>query len=606
MEAREWKAQWKKRRDQFRSQLMLRRKLKNVVTTAIDFEANHKECVRVLPYFDGAHTKVHFYVFSGKSDVPQKLKDAAQECFGEMKVKLEWFDLCNDATEILKVTPIEFPSGKPERLNKSQICKISEVINKNLHFLVKHRNVTAVQASFKITNSKQTKQPCIAINVLGKGSIPVGEREFPRTLGGYDVDVVDGFWFRTDENDTWKPEEGQEQCEVLCLGASIGVEGEEGCGTLGAIVEGDGNFYALSCDHVMKRVQKTTIIHPAWDDYVNYLNYHLQRYVERIKCIIKSEQCYILKEKFSFGIIKQLKKLEEKFQELKSLKKEHYDQGKAKKRPGNLEKVELHEKALEKGFKTPPRVIGRYIAGISRNVRWSDDQEYFIDAAIAQLTPKEVKGLRESETVEMIGSRKSPSGRCSARFTAFGELCKSGRGTAYTDKGRQANPDMYLRDTSYRLNAQNEKLIDVVKRVSICRTCAKSAGVEEDLESTSSPCGYCRVDTETLNNEVWLKNCLCIDRQYNRGKIVTFSGEGDSGAVIFEIEENESLLGFGIIFAQQANCNGFCSLASPLLPALQTLSKEIPVNESLSLCSNVKGIPSDSDTWEWPWWCNIV
>ena len=109
-----------------------------------------------------------FFVFSSKSGVPQKLKDAAQECFRGIKVKLEWFDLYSDATEILKVTPMEFPSGKPERFNE---------INKNLHVLVKHRNVTAVQASFKIINSKQTKQPCFAIYVLGKGSIPVGEIE---------------------------------------------------------------------------------------------------------------------------------------------------------------------------------------------------------------------------------------------------------------------------------------------------------------------------------------------------------------------------------------------------------------------------------------------
>ena len=61
----------------------------HVVTTAIDFEAKHDECVRVLPYSDDNDTKVLFYVFCGKSGVPQKLKDAAQECFGGMKVKLE-------------------------------------------------------------------------------------------------------------------------------------------------------------------------------------------------------------------------------------------------------------------------------------------------------------------------------------------------------------------------------------------------------------------------------------------------------------------------------------------------------------------------------------
>ena len=583
-----------------------KKRLENVVTTAIDFEAKHKECVRVLPYTDDGHIKVQLYVFSGKSGVPQELKDAAQECFGGMKVKLEWFDLYNDATEILKVTPIEFPSGKPERFNESQIYEINEIINKNLHVFVKHRNVTAVQASFKIINSKQTKQPCIAIYVLGKGSIPVGEIEFPRTLGGYNVDVVDGFWFTTGEDDPWRPNEGQQQCEVLCLGASIGVEGQEGCGTLGAIVEGDGNFYALSCDHVMKRAQKSEIIHPARDDYLNYLNYHLQQYVERIQYIIKREQCFLAEtiSKFSFGIIKDLESLKTKFQELISLKEEHFDQDRAKK--GNLEKVQLHEKALENGFKTPPRVIGWYIAGISRNMMWTDDQEYFIDAAIAQLTPKEVKGLRESETVEMIGTGKSPSGRCSSKFTAFGELCKSGRTTEYTNSGRHANPNVYLRLTSYRLNAQNEHLIDVVKRVSLCHTCANLAGVQEDLEPTFPPsCVCCTVDKKTLNDKVWWKNCLCIDRPYDPAKGDAFSAGGDSGAVIFEIEKNKSLLGFGIIFAQQCHSYGSCALASPLLPALQTLSREIPVNESLSLCSNVVGIPSDSDTGELPWGCNI-
>lgn len=562
-------AQWKKR----------------VVTRAIDFEAKHKECVRVLPYSDGDDTKVHFYVFSGKSGPPQKLKDAAQECFGEMKAKLEWFDLYNDATEILKVTPIAFSSGKPERLNESQIYEINEIINNNLHVLVKHRNVTAVQASFKITNSKQTKQPCIAIYVLGKGSIPVGEFELPRTLGGYDVDVVDGFWFRTDDNDPWRPKEGQEQCEVLCLGASIGIQGEEGCGTLGAIVEGDGNFYALSCDHVMKHPQKLEIIHPAADDHLNYLNYHLKQYGKHIQYIIKREQCFILDTQFSFGIFKELKTLETKFQQLKSIKEDHYDQDRAKK--GKLEKVEIHEKALEKGFKTPPRVIGRYIAGIFRNVRWTDDQEYFIDAAIAQLTPEEVKGLRESGTVEMIGTEKSPNGRCSSAFTASGELCKSGRTTEYTNSGRHAKPNMYLRRTSYRLNAQtDEHLIDVVKRVSLCHTCANLAGVQEDLEPTFSPCGYCRVDIETLNDELWWKNCLCVDRPYDLAKGEVFLAEGDSGAVIFEIKEDKSLLGFGIIFAQQVHSYGPCALASPLRLALEMLSRELSENASLRLFSN--------------------
>lgn len=111
---------------------------------------------------------------------------------------------------------------------------------------------------------------------------------------------------------------------------------------------------------------------------------------------------------------------------------------------------------------------------------------------------------------------------------------------------------------------------------------------------------------KTLNDKVWWKNCLCIDRPYDPAKGDASSAGGDSGAVIFEIEKNKSLLGFGIIFAQQCHSYGSCAVASPLLPALQTLSREIPMNESLSLCSNVVGIPSDADTGELPWGCNIV
>ena len=63
----------------------------------------------------------------------------------------------------------------------------------------------------------------------------------------------------------------QEQSEVLCLGASIGVNGEEASGTLGAIVEDEnsGTFYALSCDHVMK--------HPRLVESLNNAKYHLNK-----------------------------------------------------------------------------------------------------------------------------------------------------------------------------------------------------------------------------------------------------------------------------------------------------------------------------------------
>ena len=104
-------------------------------------------------------------------------------------------------------------------------------------------------------------------------------------------------------------------------------------------------------------------------------------------------------------------------------------------------------------------MIGRYKAGISHNVRWTNNQEYFIDAAIAQLNSEDVHSLRNSDAAEMIGTKKCPSARCSSRVTAFGDLCKSGRTTEYTDLSRHARPGMYLRDASCELNSRSTNLV---------------------------------------------------------------------------------------------------------------------------------------------------
>ena len=37
------------------------------------------------------------------------------------------------------------------------------------------------------------------------------------------------------------------------------------------------------------------------------------------------------------------------------------------------------------------RVIRKYVFGVSRNVSWINGHQYFMDAAVAQLTEKEVK-----------------------------------------------------------------------------------------------------------------------------------------------------------------------------------------------------------------------
>ena len=547
---------------------------------AMEFEAKHRECIRVLTYKDDGHVKVKFYVFSGKSGIPETLKAAAQDCFKEMDVKLEWLDLYRDADEILKIRPLEYPSGKRQALNDSQVNKINKIISENLHVLVRHRNITAVQPSLKITNSKQTGIPCITLYVLCKGVIPDGEGPFPLKLGSYPVDVVDGIWFRTD--DVWEPNKAQEQSKVLCLGASIGVQGEDAAGTLGAIVKGDETFYVLSCDHVMRHGTKEEIIHPALNDHLNYLNYHLQQYQLWIKKTIKKESCYILADQLNFGRIAELEKLKKKFEELKKIEETEKDE---KRKTEEISKtVKQHREAFEKGL-TPPRVIAEFSVGISRNVTWND-KKYYIDAALAVLNPIEVESLRHSKTAKMIGTGYHPSGECGSIQEVKGGLCKSGRTTEFTKSSSHVSTSMFLNSPAYEVNAQNECLLSLLKRVKLCQSCKDKSGIREELDSTAPSCDSCKIDAAILSDSLWLRNCFCIDRRSDFDDPKVFSTKGDSGAVLFEINEGGDLPALGIIFGEHRNSDRSFALATPMQIALESLSKEISEDTNLRLLSD--------------------
>ena len=549
----------------------------NIVAKAMEFEAKHRECVRVLTYTNDGHVKVKFYVLSGKTGIPETLKAAAQDYFKEMNVKLEWFDLYRDTDEILKIRPLEYPSGKRKALNDSQVDDINKVISENLHVLVRHRNITAVQPSLKITNSKQTGTPCITLYVLCKGVIPDGECPFPLKLGSYPVDVVDGIWFRTD--DPWLPNEAQKQSEVLCWGASIGVQGEDAAGTLGAIVKDDETFYVLSCKHVMRHSTNRDIIHPALNDHLNYLNYHLQQYGKWIMLIITRESYFELANQFSFGHIAGLEELSAKFQELRGIRETHQHHTRVTAR--KLEAVRLHEEAFERGL-TPPRVIAKYSVGISGNVTWNDGQQYYVDAALAELTLKEVDSLRQSQTAEMIGTGDHPSGEFSSRRKARGELCKSGRTTGFTRSGHHVEPSIFLRANFVKVNDHNDALFSVLKNARLCQRCWERFVIGEEL----SPCDSCEIDTATLRDSLWFKNCLCIDYKFDFGEAKVFATEGDSGAVLFERNEDGKLQAFGIIFAELRCSYKLMTLATPLQIALESLSREISKNTNLTLLSN--------------------
>ena len=121
--------------ESFLSPLAAKHKTNNIVAMAMEFEAKHRECVRVLTYTYDGHVKVKLYVLSGKTGIPETLKAAAQDYFKEMNVKLEWLDLYKDADEILQIRPLEYSSGKRKALTDSQVNELTKLFLKISMFL---------------------------------------------------------------------------------------------------------------------------------------------------------------------------------------------------------------------------------------------------------------------------------------------------------------------------------------------------------------------------------------------------------------------------------------------------------------------------------------
>lgn len=165
----------------------------DIIEKTKQFEADHKECMRVLPYEDkSGQVYVQLYVFRCNNGRSEELKKSARKDFGKMGVGLEWTDLDKETSDGPNITP-----GVSRRLEKFEVDEISKIIDTSLLIFNKHRNITVVYPSLKVTNSKPTNEPCIMVNVIGKGRIPIGETDIPAFIGGFPVDIVEGFWIES-------------------------------------------------------------------------------------------------------------------------------------------------------------------------------------------------------------------------------------------------------------------------------------------------------------------------------------------------------------------------------------------------------------------------
>ena len=602
------------------------------------FEGEHKECVRVLPYRKECdRVEVCLYVYSGKSGILEDLKEAAEEVFTHKQVAVRCLDLYNKGSRVLKVKNLEYPSGKPGRLRGDQVDKISDIISKNLHVFSNYRNVTAIQPSLKITESKQTTESCITVYVLGKGDIPIGECEIPQSVGGYRVDVVDGFWYQTDRK-PWgsrEPNDAQKSFTNLRLGASIGVKGERALGTLGAIVEDENNrgkLYLLTCNHVVNGGKQPNIIHPALNDYLNVVLWNLWFYMQRLKKAAPGPRTgeiddllAVLDDLDARDDLHDLDEFETQIRSMFNMVIEIETQhtelimdnttnpdeivgftGEKYKQPfryyfsednearakrvsallnTKLPELDKYKYDFLHCLENPPRDVATFIKGIKSNVQLYD-KKYYVDAAVAELNPDEVDTLRDIGTVELVGTEYSPNGNCTTTddLKKAQELCKSGRTTGFTatqDLLRKwDDAPVYLRDNRI-FRVSDDSLHDSLKLDQI------QSRMNEPEEPFSQPCQRSERDEHYDPGEEWHYNCLCIPSEI----YPPFSYYGDSGAVIFEkcdegSVEPKCLSGFGVLFGVFETGYKSFALASPLEVVLKKLSQEVSVNCNLKLVSD--------------------
>ena len=471
----------------------------------------HKECIRVLPCEDtNCQVYVQLYVFCDKNDIPKELKAAAQVFFGETGVKLKWTNLYNYASIKPNIVSEDF-----KQLEVSQVNYIGDIIKRNLPVFSKHRNITAIQPSLKVTNSKQTNNPCIRVCVLGKGCIPFDESEIPNPVENCPVDIVDGFWLET--SDIPKPLMAHKQEKYLRLGASIGVKDKGNFGTLGAIVkDNDGRFYLLSCDHVMRSVIGREIVHPAGPHHWTSLKYHLIVYHNYINTIFDQRDIFQDNQTDLVEYFRQLKR------KVDSLFLGSY-------RPQEL--IECEEK-LQKLILEPPRTVAHFIDGICENVG-----EQYIDVAVAELTNEEIEALKRKGNVEIIDTKDYPDGTVTWDDSPdkTREWRKSGSSTGYTS----LNTKFFL-DHVFLKNSARER-------------------------PSSSSGGF--------DPSEWCLNCLALEDEKDN----LFSDTGDSGAVIFEKFEQQLLAmpGFGIVIAKYSTTGSTGTIAIPLGIALNELSRKL-------------------------------
>ena len=502
------------------------------------------------------------YVDNGNNGVPDDLKRAANEMFVDYEI--EYVDL--QRRPIPEIVT-HLPASK--KVKDKDLRDLSKMIEKNLHIFENRLNVTAVKASYKIVHSNERDVPCVAVFVLGKGMIPVGETDLKKLDENpfdVDLDVVEGY-FQPCSNDS------KSYAFPLLGGVGIGIDPSEDMshvGTLGGFLEDEnGKHYLLSCEHVLNPGEianpNIDIVQPAKIDFdkalkdvsstVDKLTNTLQKQKEKMERLGITDQDYGRYEKSAKKTQKDLEKWKEKKSEVENSK---------------------------------PRSIGKYYRGLKQNEKVKVNDKYvyvYVDAAIAELNSEEAREIEEKKDDEpdndcnpLFGFKNDkengfvPTGQIVdlEEFDCHRELkfMKYGRTTGLTFDGEFETTDFFLSREGYKNNVCAGDLCHV-PYILYCSSCEQVTSENQvDLSCITNPsCARCNEEIKSdITSAFWAKNCMAIRRRKE-----LFCKTGDSGALVFDNEGRVWGMVFGVFNAEGTNFD--YGLATPLSVILQALGR---------------------------------
>ena len=330
--------------------------------------SENPSCIRAVPYEseDAKSLTMCLYMDTNGKRIPDEIEIAAKKMFKDYKVEFDDL-LRRPLNKILT----HLPSTEKQKAKK--LADLTRTIEKNLHLFENRMNVTAVQASYKVTDATEKNIPCVRVYVLGKGKIPAGETDIKEIkednsdiFNQTEFDVAEGYYKLTTESSlggyAWP----------LAAGVGIGVEGVHRAGTLGGFLEDEeANVYILSNEHVLHPPEagdQKVIVQPSELDYTyrkNNAENILTDYTEKTKHFCESER-----------VKKNIKILKE-----------------------NLTKIK------EEG----PREVGSYVCGgFKNNFTVVEGSKIHVDAAIASLKLSD----EELSYIEHFKNGETKANRC--------------------------------------------------------------------------------------------------------------------------------------------------------------------------------------------------